>query len=139
MHQRIENMLERFGFRRPYRIATTLRRCAEECVFGSDIDSLFELGVERIARHTQAPHVPLYERDAAGDVCRRQTGEAALAQTVGRDDLAFVAFRTGNVERDLNGVHSVLGRGGYAYPLVLRGELQGAVRTARAAERAESP
>jgi hypothetical protein len=127
VHRRVEAMVERFIFRRQYRAETALRRFAEECGFISESQSLFELGVEQIARHSGAPRVALYERTSEGYACRRQQGEPALPERLPTDDLAFVGLRARNAEFDLHGTRSALGTEGYAYPLMLRGELLGAL------------
>jgi hypothetical protein len=127
VHRRIEAMVERFIFRHQYRMEAALRRFAEDCAFITQPQKLFELGVEQIARHTGAPFVALYERGTEGYACRRQRGERALPETVAADDLAFVALRARNAALDLHDSPSALGTDGYAFPLMLRGNLLGAL------------
>ncbi|MHB1589237.1 MAG: hypothetical protein ACYCUL_06475 [Metallibacterium scheffleri] len=127
VHRRIEAMVERFIFRHQYRMEAALRRFAEDCAFITQPQKLFELGVEQIARHTGAPLVALYERGAEGYVCMRQRGERALPETVAADDLAFVALRARNAALDLHDSQSALGASGHAFPLMLRGNLLGAL------------
>ena len=127
VHRRIEAMVERFIFRHQYRMEAALRRFAEDCAFITQPQKLFELGVEQIARHTGAPLVALYERGAEGYACMRQRGERALPAMVAADDLAFVALRARNAELDLHDSQSALGASGHAFPLMLRGNLLGAL------------
>ena len=127
VHRRIEATVERFIFRHQYRMETALRRFAEHCAFITLPEKLFELGVEQIARHTGAPLVALYERGAEGYACMRQRGERALPETVAADDLAFVALRARNAALDLHDSQSALGASGHAFPLMLRGNLLGAL------------
>ncbi|MHB1896417.1 MAG: hypothetical protein ACYCOY_07195 [Metallibacterium sp.] len=127
VHRRIEAMVERFIFRHQYRMEAALRRFAEDCAFITQPQKLFELGVEQIARHTGAPLVALYERGAEGYVCMRQRGERVLPETVVADDLAFVALRARNAALDLHDSQSALGASGHAFPLMLRGNLLGAL------------
>ncbi|MHB8386389.1 hypothetical protein [Metallibacterium sp.] len=133
VHRRIEAMVERFIFRHQYRMEAALRRFAEDCAFITQPQKLFELGVEQIARHTGAPLVALYERGAEGYVCMRQRGERALPETVAADDLAFVALRARNAALDLHDSQSALGASGHAFPLMLRGNLLGALVVAERA------
>jgi len=127
VHRRIEAMVERFIFRHQYRMEAALRLFAEDCAFITQPQKLFELGVEQIARHTGAPLVALYERGAESYACRRQRGERALPETVAADDLAFVALRARNAALDLHDSQSALGASGHAFPLMLRGNLLGAL------------
>ena len=129
VHRRIEALVDRFIFRRQYRAETALRRFGEDCGFIREPERLFALGVEEIARHTDAPQVALYERSPGGEgyVCRRQMGEPALPESIPTDDRSFVALRARNAELALHDTPSALGTEGYAYPLMLRGDLLGAL------------
>ncbi|WP_297904096.1 GAF domain-containing protein [Metallibacterium sp.] len=127
VHRRIEAIVERFFFRRQYRAEVALRRFAEECAFVTQPGNLFDLTVEQIARHAGAPRVALYERTPEAYVRIRQQGEPALPEQVTMDDLAFVGLRARNAEFDLDDTQSQLGRDGYAFPLMLRGTLLGAL------------
>jgi len=127
VHRRIEAAVERLIFRHQYRMETALRRFAEDCAFITQPESLFELSIEQIARHTGAPLVALYERTAEGYACLRQRGTPALPDRVGADDLAFVALRARNAPLELHDSQSALGTDGYAFPLMLRGSLLGAL------------
>ncbi len=129
VHRRVEALVDRFIFRRQYRAETALRRFGEVCGFIREPERLFALGVEQIARHTDAPQVALYERSPEGEgyVCRHQAGEPALPLTIPSDDLAFVGLRARNAELPLHDTPSALGTEGYAFPLMLRGDLLGAL------------
>ena len=127
VHRRIEAAVERLIFRHQYRMETALRRFAEDCAFITQPESLFELSIEQIARHTGAPLVALYERTAEGYACLRQQGNPALPEKVAADDLAFVALRARNAPLELHDSQSALGTDGYAFPLMLRGSLLGAL------------
>ena len=127
VHRRIEAVVERFFFRHQYRAETALRRFAEECAFITQPENLFDLTVEQIARHAGAPRVALYERTPEAYVRIRQHGAPALPEQVATDDLAFVKLRARNAELDLDDTQSQLGADGYAFPLMLRGTLLGAL------------
>ena len=127
VHRRIEAVVERFFFRHQYRAEVALRRFAEECAFITQPENLFDLTVEQIARHAGAPRVALYERTAEAYVRIRQHGAPALPEQVATDDLAFVGLRARNAELDLDDTRSQLGADGYAFPLMLRGTLLGAL------------
>ncbi len=127
VHRRIETVVERFFFRHQYRAEAALHRFAQECAYITQPENLFDLTVDQIARHAGAPRVALYERTSDAYVCIRQHGEPALPAQVAVDDLAFVGLRARNAELDLDDIQSQLGRGGYAFPLMLRGSLLGAL------------
>ncbi|WP_297904108.1 GAF domain-containing protein [Metallibacterium sp.] len=127
VHRRIDALVERFLFRRQYRMETALRRFAQECAFITQPGNLFDLTVEQIARHAGAPRVALYERTPEAYIRIRQHGEPALPEQVPMDDLAFVGLRARNAELDLDDTRSQLGRDGYAFPLMVRGSLLGAL------------
>ena len=127
VHRRIEATAERFIFRRQYRAETALRRFAQDCAFVTQPNNLFDLTVEQIARHAAAPRVALYERATDAYVCIRQRGEPALPAQIATDDLAFVTLRARAAVLDLDDTQSQLGRDGYAFPLMVRGSLLGAL------------
>jgi hypothetical protein len=127
VHRRIDAVVERFFFRRQYRAEAALRRFAEDCAYITQPGNLFELTVDQIARHVGAPRVALYERTAEAYVCIRQQGEPALPAQVAVDDLAFIKLRARNAALDLHATPSALGADGYAFPLMLRGSLLGAL------------
>ena len=127
VHRRIDALVERFLFRRQYRADTALRRFAEECAFITETEALFAQAVGEIARHTGAPLVALYESSAQGYACVQQRGTRALPDEVAMNDPAFVGLRARNAELDLHATQSVLGMDGYAFPLIVRGNLLGAL------------
>ncbi len=127
VHRRIEATAERFIFRRQYRAETALRRFAQDCAFVTQPNNLFGLAVEQIARHAAAPRVALYEYASEAYVCIRQQGEPVLPAQIATNDLAFVTLRARAAVLDLNDTQSELGRDGYAFPLMVRGSLLGAL------------
>lgn len=127
VHRRIDALVERFLFRRQYRTETALRRFAEECAFITQAEDLFAQAVGQIVRHTGAPEVALYESSAQGYACVQQRGTRALPDEVAMNDPAFVGLRARNAELDLHATQSALGTDGYAFPLIVRGNLLGAL------------
>ena len=127
VHRRIEAFVERFLFRHQYRAETALRGFAQECAFVTEVEDLFALTVDQIAQNMGASRVALYESTAQGYACARQRGAPALPQAIAVNDLAFIKLRTRNAELDLNGIPGELGADGYAFPLMVRGSLLGAL------------
>ncbi len=127
VHRRIDGLVERFLFRRQYRADTALRRFADDCAFVTEPHNLLDLAVEQIVRHAAAPRVAFYEYTFDAYVCIRQQGEPALPARIATDDLAFVNLRARAAVLDLSDTPSELGRDGYAFPLMVRGNLLGAL------------
>ena len=127
VHRRIEAFVEQFLFRHQYRAETALRGFAQECAFVTEVEDLFALTVDQIAQNTGAPRVALYESTAQGYACARQRGASTLPREIAANDPAFIKLRARNAELDLNDTASALGTDGYAFPLMLRGNLLGAL------------
>ena len=125
VHRRIEATVERFIFRRQYRTEMALRGFAQECAFVTQAGSLLDLAVAQIALHTDTPRVALYERTPEAYVRVRQQGGPALPAQIAADDLALVRLRARNAVLDLTDMPSALGRDGFAFPLMMRGNLFG--------------
>jgi len=127
VHRRIEAWVERFLFRHQYRAEAALRGFAHECAYITEAPALFDLTVDQITRHSGAPRVALYESTAQGYACVRQRGAPALPWEIVANDPAFIQLRARNAELDLNDTQSALGADGYAFPLMVRGSLLGAL------------
>lgn len=127
VHRRIDATVERFFFRRQYRAETGLRSFAQECAFVTEVEDLFGLTLDQITQHTGAPRVALYESTAQGYACVRQRGTPALPLEITANDPAFIKLRARNTELDINDTQSVLGTDSYAFPLMVRGSLLGAL------------
>ncbi len=127
VHRRIEAWVEQFFFRHQYRAEAALRGFAQECAYVTEAPALFDLTVDQITRHTGAPRVALYESTAQGYGCVRQRGAPALPAKIATNDPAFIKLRARNAELYLNGTSSALGTEGYAFPLMVRGSLLGAL------------
>lgn len=125
VHRRIDGLIERLIFRHQYRQEIALRRFAREAAFVSTPDSLLELTVTELQRHTGAPWVAIYESRSQGFVLARQRGEHVLPACVGTDDPVVVALRAHEPDVDLDDRAGALQQEGYAFPLKVRGQLIG--------------
>jgi hypothetical protein len=125
VHRRIDGLIERLIFRHQYRQEIALRRFAREAAFVSTPDSLLELAVTELQRHTGAPWVAIYESRSQGFVLARQRGEHLLPACVDTDDPAVVALRSHEPDVDLDDRAGALQQEGYAFPLKVRGQLIG--------------
>ncbi len=127
VHRRIEAWVDQFFFRHQYRAEAALREFAQECAYITEAPALFDLTVDQITRHTGAPRAALYESTLQGYACVRQRGAPALPPEIATNDPAFIKLRARNAALDLNGTTSALGTEGYAFPLMVRGSLLGAL------------
>lgn len=125
VHRRIDSLIERLIFRRQYLQESMLRRFASEAAFVSTPDSLEELTVTELQRHTGAPWVALYESGPQGYALLQQRGDRALPACVGIDDPVMVALRAHAPDVDLHDRAGALQDEGYAFPLQVRGQLFG--------------
>jgi GAF domain-containing protein len=71
--------------------------------------------------------VAVYERAGDSYARVRQRGSKTFPERVETDDRAFVALRAELKETDLHTARTALGQEGYAFPMAVRGELQGAL------------
>ena len=127
VHRRIESWVEQFFFRHQYHAEAALRGFAHECAYITEAPALYDLTVDQITRHTGAPRVALYESTPQGYARVRQRGASALPPEIATNDPAFIKLRARNAELYLNGAASALGTEGYAFPLMVRGSLLGAL------------
>jgi GAF domain-containing protein len=125
VHRRIDSLVDRLVFRRQYREEVALRRFARECAFVTQPESLLDLAMDQIALHAGVPWIAMYEYTPDGYSRVRQLGTQDLPTQVAADDLALVKLRAHDPEVNLHEAPSAIGRGGYAFPLRVRGHLLG--------------
>ncbi|WP_458070828.1 GAF domain-containing protein [Rhodanobacter sp. BL-MT-08] len=123
VHRRLDGLIERLIFRHQYRQEIALRRFAREAAFVSAPDSLLELTVTELQRHTGAPWVAIYESRPQGFVLVGQRGNHLLPACVDTDDPTVVALRAHEPDVDLHDRAGALQQEGYAFPLKVRGQL----------------
>ncbi len=115
VHDRVEHVLDRVFFRKRHEDEEAIRRFAREAAFVTDPAVLVDRTVEVLERHADASFVRL----AIGN------GDGTYAG-ITENDPAIVSLRTWHRRLDLHGVDSKF-EGEFAYPLVARGRLVGAL------------
>lgn len=134
IHGRTGSFIERLLFRRRHIAVTKLKDFARHSAFMEDRTRLLDEAVDLVFTHMQPAGVAIYERAGDGYRCIRQKG-AAFAEHVQIDYRAFVSLRAGSRRADLDGMTSDLGAHGHAFPMAVRGVLQGALVCGGRAER----
>jgi len=115
VHDRVEHVLDRIFFRKRHDDEEAIRRFAREAAFVTDRAVLMERTVDVLERHAEAS----FARVALGDGDGRYAG-------VSENDPAIVSLRTWHRRLDLHGIDTRL-EGEFAYPMVSRGRLIGAL------------
>jgi hypothetical protein len=131
MHRYLEGAVARMIFRAKYEAANVLRRLADEAAFMESADALLLRTVGDARSASGAAYVLIYERNAEVYRLTARAGNAAAAETLPADDLAFVRMRGSRAPVDLSDVTSALGTDGVAFPLSARGALTGAMICSR--------
>ncbi len=115
IHARIEHVLDNVIFRKRHEDQRAIRAFAREAAYITDEATLLERTRNVLEQHADASFVTIALDDGAGHY-----------GSVGENDPAIVAMRTWHEVLDLHTVQSTL-RGEFAYPMVARGRLVGAL------------
>lgn len=115
VHARVEHVLDRVFFRKRHEDEQAIRRFARESAYVTDAATLISRAAAVLREHADASFVDVALDDGAG----RYGG-------VSENDPAILALRTWHRVVDLHATTTEL-RGEYAFPMVARGRLIGAL------------
>ncbi len=115
VHTRVDYVLDRVFFRKRHEDEQAIRRFAHEAAYITDAQTLIARTISVLERHADALFVRLALDDGAG-----------CYGSVGENDPAIVSLRTWHRVLDLHEIDTQL-QGEYAYPMVARGRLVGAL------------
>jgi hypothetical protein len=115
VHDRVEHVLDRVFFRKRHEDEEAIRRFGREAAFVTDPFVLAERTVDVLEQHADASFARLALSNGNG----KYAG-------VSENDPAVVALRTWHRRLDLHGVQTQF-EGEFAYPMVSRGRLVGAL------------
>lgn len=115
VHDRVEHVLDRVFFRKRHEDEEAIRRFAREAAYVTDPDILTERTIDVLERHADASFARLALANGNG-----KYGE------VDENDPAIVSLRSWHRRLDLQDVDTQL-QGEFAYPMVSRGRLIGAL------------
>lgn len=130
VRKRLEELSERVFFRRKFMAEAALRAFSRHCGYIEHHDRLIEQALHELVTHSEAPAAAFYWRDEDGYTRRGEAGGAMYAGEVDLDDRALVALRAERSSVDLEVLDSKLGADGLLMPIIVRGELLGAVALA---------
>jgi hypothetical protein len=125
IHGYVERFVDGLFFHQRHRSERALRRFAEEAPFVTDRDVLLARTVDEVVRYAEAESATVLMRDADARYVSAVRNDLA-AGDAGENDPAILTMRSSGQPVDLHGLGSAL-RGEYAFPMVARGVLVGAL------------
>jgi len=123
----MDRVVERVFFRRKYLADKALRTFARQAGHMENTARLLDAASREIQRHMRAPAVAIYSAEKQGYKMLRQAGENVFPEHLDIDDAALVAIRTERAAVELPDVGSALGDDGCVFPMIVLGNLRGAV------------
>ena len=123
----MDRAVERVFFRRKYLAERSLRAFARQAGQMESPAKLMEAAAREIQRHMRTPAVALYSAEKDGYRLLKQTGDTRFPGDLDLDDAALVALRTDREASELPEVGSALGNDGCVFPMIVLGNLRGAV------------
>lgn len=123
----MDRIVERVFFRSKYLSEKALRLFARQAGHMENASKLLDAAVREIQLRMNAPAVAIYSAEKQGYKRLRQTGADKYPEELDIDDAALVALRTESAAVDLPDVGSALGNDGCAFPMIVLGNLRGAV------------
>ena len=124
IHRYVERFVDRVFFRKRHEDESALRRFAHEASYISDRSTLLERAVQTVKEHTSAQGAAILVRDNADVYAFAADGPRA---EVSENDPGIVALRSWNKPIDLHMFPNSQLRGEFAFPMISRGELFGAL------------
>ena len=123
----MDRIVERVFFRRKYLAEKALKAFARQAGQMESASKLLDATVREIQRHMDAPAVAIYSAEQRGYQRLRQVGAEQFPEELDIDDAALVALRTERAAVELPDVGSALGNDGCVFPMIVLGNLRGAV------------
>ena len=127
VRKRIERASEWLFFRRKFKAEAALRSYAHHCAYIEHPDHLVERTPLELTTHTGAPAAALYWRSGEAYDRIAAHGDHSYPQRIDTDDRAAVALRAERRDVDLEDLGSSLSSDGLMLPMIVRGELLGAM------------
>ncbi len=124
IHKYVERFVDGVFFRKRHEDEWALRRFAHEASYISDRSTLLDRAVQTVKEHTGADDVTILVRDGEAVYAFARNGQGA---EVGENDPGIVALRAWNKPIDLHLFPNSLLRGDFAFPMISRGDLVGAL------------
>jgi hypothetical protein len=124
IHGHIDRIVDRVFFWKRHADEAALRGFAHESSYITDCSVLLERTVREVREHTGAESAAILLRDGSGSYVSPSNRERLA---VSENDTAIIALRAWNRPVDLHALRETELRGEYAFPMISRGELVGAL------------
>jgi hypothetical protein len=124
IHRQVDRFVDRVFFRKRNEDEAALRRFAREASYITDRTTLFRRAICEVREHANATTVSLLVSDGNGGYV--SAAESDDGMSISENDRALVALRTWHKRVDLETLETVV-VGEYAYPMISRGQLVGAL------------
>jgi hypothetical protein len=124
IHKYVERFVDRVFFHKRHEDESALRRFAHEAAYISDRSTLLNRAVQTVKEHTSAGYAAILVRD--GTATYAFAGDGRQAE-VSENDPGMVALRAWNKPIDLHLFADSQLRGEFAFPMISRGVLVGAL------------
>lgn len=123
----LNRLVEQVFFRAKYLADRALKTFARRVGHMEDTAALLDAAATEIKRHVGTPALAIYSAESGGYRCVRQAGEGGFPESLKSDDAAFVALRADRRAVELEQLGSSLGEDGCVFPMLVLGNLRGAV------------
>jgi GAF domain-containing protein len=124
IHRYVEQFVDRVFFRKRNEDESALRRFAHEASYISDRGTLLDRAVQTVREHTSADDAVILVREGMASYAFATNGRRA---EVSENDPGIVALRAWNKPIDLHALTGSQLRGEFAFPMISRGNLVGAL------------
>jgi hypothetical protein len=124
IHRYVEQFVDGVFFRKRHEDESALRRFAHEASYISDRSTLLDRAVQTVKEHTTADDAVILVRDGAAAYAFATDDQRA---EVSENDPGIVALRAWNKPIDLHVFPDSQLRGEFAFPMISRGDLVGAL------------
>jgi len=125
LHARVDHAIDHVFFRNRHAREKALLRFANEAAFITSADALVRRTVDEVERNAGAARVTILVHDGVRDYTVAHA-PAAVDAPIDENDPAFVALRATKAPVDLHRVTTAV-HGEFAFPMLSRGELRGAL------------
>ena len=126
LKRRVNDYIGKLFFRHRHRAEAALTQLARTSAFVEDPERLLDLAADELYANSRAQALWIYlNQPGKGATPARRRGQDSFPAALDNDDPALLRLRAGDVEVDLAGCSSRLGREGYVYGLAVRGEVLG--------------
>ncbi len=127
VRKRLERLGELLLFRRKFKNNAALHAFAHQCSYIENPDRLLEQTMRELRTHADTPAVALYWQEQEGYRRLAEAGGERYPTHLDADDRAIVALRAEREATNLEDLASALGADGLLMPMIIRGELLGAI------------